>query len=334
MADIDFVLTYLDANDVEWQKEKNKYTPGATADVNPNRYREWDNLVYFFRSIDKFAPWVRKVHIVTWGHVPSWLDVNHPKINIVNHKDYLPAEWLPTFSSRCIDMNLHRIPDLAEQFVYFNDDMFLTGPVEPEFFFKNGLPCDAAVLSAQAFNLNDSVRMYFAPYVDTGVINKYFKIKKVIKSDLWKWINLKYRSELFRTLTMLPYPHFICFRNFHLPYGYLKSTYDEVWRREPEFLSAASAHKFRDIADPNHFLFTYWQYVTGKFTPRDVKYGKYYSIHRLEDAKNAAKDIESKKYKMMCINDTIIDNNDFEQIKETVNSALQLLLPEKSSFEI
>ena len=81
-------------------------------------------------------------------------------------------------------------------------------------------------------------------------------------------------------------------------------------------------------------MFTYWQYVTGKFTPRDVKYGKYYSIHRLEDAKNAAKDIESKKYKMMCINDTIIDNNDCEQIKETVNSALQSLLPEKSSFEI
>ena len=333
MAEIDFVLTYLDANDIEWQKEKNKYTPGATSDVNTNRYREWDNLQFFFRSIDKFAPWVRKIHIVTWGHIPSWLNVEHPKINIVNHKDYLPKEWLPTFSSRCIDMNLHRIPDLAEQFVYFNDDMFLTGAVEPEFFFKNGLPCDAAVLSAQAFNLNNSVRMYFAPYVDTGVINKYFKIRKVIKKDFGKWINLKYRSELFRTFTMLPYPHFICFRNFHLPYGYLKSTYEEVWEKEPDFLGAASAHKFRDIADPNHFLFTYWQYVTGKFSPRNVKYGKYYSIHYIEDAKKAAKDITSKKYKMMCLNDTVMNNNDFEQIKEIVNSSLLMLFPEKSTYE-
>ena len=333
MADIDFVLTYLDANDIEWQKEKNKYTPGPTADVNPNRYREWDNLVYFFRSIDKFAPWVRKVHVVTWGHVPSWLDVNHPKINIVNHKDYLPAEWLPTFSSRCIDMNLHRIPDLSEQFVYFNDDMFLTGVVQPEFFFKNGLPCDAAVLSAQAFNLNGSVRMYFAPYVDTGVINKYFKIRKTINRNFSKWFNLKYRGELLRTFTMLPYPHFICFRNFHLPYGYLKSTYEEVWEKEPDFLGAASAHKFRDIADPNHFLFTYWQYVTGRFTPRDVKYGKYYSIHTIKDAEAAAKDVRSRKYKMMCLNDTVINNNDFEQIKEIVNKSLLELFPEKSSFE-
>jgi len=333
MADIDFVLTYLDSNDIEWQKEKSKYTPGSTSDVNKNRYREWDNLRYFFRSIDKFAPWVRKVHVVTWGHLPEWLNTKHPKIHIVNHKDYLPQEWLPTFSSRCIDMNLHRIPDLAEQFVYFNDDMFLTGAVEPDFFFKNGLPCDAAVLSAQAFNLNNSVKMYFAPYVDTGVINKHFKIRKVIKSDLGKWINLKYRSELFRTITMLPYPHFICFRNFHLPYGYLKSTYEEVWKKEPELLSAASSHKFRDIADPNHFLFTYWQYVTGKFTPRSVKYGKYYSIHYIDDAKSAAKDIRSKKYKMMCINDTIINDEDFERIKDIVNKALHSLLPQKSSFE-
>jgi len=333
MADIDFVLTYLDANDVEWQKEKNKYTPGATADVNPNRYREWDNLQYFFRSIDKYAPWVRKIHVVTWGHVPSWLEVNHPKINIVRHEDYLPKEWLPTFSSRCIDMNLHRIPGLSEQFVYFNDDMFLTGPVEPEFFFKNGLPCDAAVLSAQAFNLNASVRMYFAPYVDTGVINKYFKIRKTINRNFSKWFNLKYRGELLRTFTMLPYPHFICFRNFHLPYGYLKSTYEEVWEKEPDFLGAASAHKFRDIADPNHFLFTYWQYVTGRFTPRDVKYGKYYSIHTIKDAEAAAKDVRSRKYKMMCLNDTVINNNDFEQIKEIVNKSLLELFPEKSSFE-
>ena len=89
-----------------------------------------------------------------------------------------------------------------------------------------------------------------------------------------------------------------------------------------------------DIADPNHFLFTYWQYVTGRFTPRNVKYGKYYSIHRLADAKDAARDIGSGKYKMMCLNDTVSDGENFEQIKETVNEALQSILPEKSAFEI
>ena len=134
--EIDFVLTYLDGNDIEWQKEKNRFSPGGTSDVNPNRYRDWDNLRYFFRAIERFAPWVRKVHIVTWGHIPSWLNADHPKIHIVNHKDYIPEDWLPTFSSRCIDMNLHRIPGLSERFVYFNDDTFLTAPVKEEDFFN------------------------------------------------------------------------------------------------------------------------------------------------------------------------------------------------------
>lgn len=334
MADIDFVLTYLDGNDIEWQKEKNKFTPDSTSDVNPNRYRDWDNLRYFFRSIDTFAPWVRKIHVVTWGHVPTWLNTAHPKIHIVRHEDYLPAEWLPTFSSRCIDMNLHRIPDLTEQFVYFNDDMFLTAPVEESFFFKDGLPCDAAVLSAQAFNLNDSVRMFFAPYVDSAVLNKYFKIRRVIKKDIRKWINLKYKGELLRTFTMLPYPHFVCFRNFHLPYSYLKSTYEKVWALEPDFLAEASSHKFREITDPNHFLFTYWQYATGQFTPRDVKCGRCFQLHTVEDAKTAARAIEGKKYRMVCLNDAVKENKDFEQIRATVNKALCDLLPIESSFEL
>ena len=334
MNDIDFVLTYLDGNDPEWQKEKNRYTPGSTSDINPNRYRDWDNLQYFFRGVEKYAPWVRKIHIVTWGHVPAWLNTAHPQINIVNHRDYLPEQWLPTFSSRCIDMNLHRIPGLAEQFVYFNDDMFLPAPVKPEFFFRNGLPCDAAVLSAQAFNLNDSVKMYFAPYVDTGVINKYFNIRKVLRQHPGKWFNLKYGSELIRTLTMLPCQHFICFRNFHLPYGYLKSTYEKVWELEPEFLGNASSHKFRDMADPNHFLFTYWQYVTGRFSPRSVKTGRCYQIHREADAKQAARAIDTHRYRMICLNDTVIKGEDFERIRTTVNDALRKLLPEKSSFEL
>lgn len=334
LNEIDFVLTYLDANDVEWQKEKNGFTPNGGADINPNRYRDWDNLKYFFRSIEQFAPWVRKVHVVTWGHVPSWLNTNHPKIHIVNHKDYIPKEWLPTFSSRCIDMNLHRIPDLSEQFVYFNDDMFLTAPVEPTIFFKKGLPCDAAVLSAQAFNLNNSVKMYFAPYVDTGVINKYFKKRNVLRRNIGKWFNIKYGSEIFRTFTMLPYPHFICFRNFHIPYCYLKKTYEKVWEKEPEFLATASSHRFREIADPNHFLFTYWQYVTGEFMPRNVNVGRCYQIHCLGDAESASNAIKAHKYKMVCLNDTVFVGEDFERIRGIVNDALDSILPNKSSFEL
>lgn len=333
MQNIDFVLTYLDSNDTEWQKQRNIYKYGENADVNPNRYRDWDNLVYFFRSIEKFAPWVRKIHVVTWGHLPEWLNTDNPKINIVKHTDYIPKEWLPTFSSRCIDMNLHRIPGLAEKFVYFNDDMFLTAPVKPEDFFENGLPCDSAILSPQAFKLTDGISMHIAPIVGTALINRHFNKNQIIKKNLRKWINLKYGKELFRTFSLMAYPNFIGFRNPHIPYSYLKSTYETVWKLEPELLQASSEHKFREVTDLNHWIFTYWQLASGKFTPRKASFGTCYQIHTQNDAEKAAKSITSHKYKVVCVNDGIADEKDFPDIVKCVNNALHQILQEKSSFE-
>ena len=102
---IDFVVTWVDGNDPAWQQEKQKYT-AVNADVRVNRYREWDQLKYWFRAVEKYAPWVNKIHFVTWGHLPEWLDTTNPKLNIVNHKDYIPEEYLPTFSSHTIELHL------------------------------------------------------------------------------------------------------------------------------------------------------------------------------------------------------------------------------------
>ena len=134
---IDFIITWVDGNDPLWQAEKAKYQ-AVKGDASVNRYREWDTLRYWFRGVEKFAPWVNKVFFVTWGHLPSWLNTEHPKLRIVKHTDYIPSEYLPTFSSRPIDMNFHRIEDLSEHFVYFNDDMFLLRPVQQADFFVNG----------------------------------------------------------------------------------------------------------------------------------------------------------------------------------------------------
>ena len=333
MQIIDFVLTYLDSNDIDWQKQRNLYKYGENADVNPNRYRDWDNLMYFFRSVEKYAPWVRKVHIVTWGHLPSWLNTANPKLNVVKHEDYIPKEWLPTFSSRCIDMNLHRIPGIAEQFVYFNDDMFLTAPVKPEDFFKNGLPCDSAVLSPQAFKLTDGLSMHIAPIVGTAVINKNFNKKEIIKKNLGKWFTPKYGKELFRTLTLAAYPNFIGFRNPHIPYSYLKSTYETVWTKEPELMRKASEHRFREVTDLNHWIFTYWQYATAKFEPRKASFGRCFQIHDYKDACDTAASIRSHKYKVVCANDGIADDKDFDKIVKCVNDSLHSILKEKSKFE-
>ena len=143
--EIDFVIAWVDGNDPQWQAQKRKclatcLKDESILDQGDYRYRDWDLLHYWFRAVEKYAPWVRRIHFVTCGQIPAWMNVNHPKLHIVNHKDYIPEAYLPTFNSHTIELNMHRIEGLAEQFVYFNDDMYITRPVYPEDFFVKGQP--------------------------------------------------------------------------------------------------------------------------------------------------------------------------------------------------
>ena len=79
---------------------------------------------------------MRKIHLVTAGQVPEWLDRSHPQVAVVDHSAILPADALPTFNSHAIESALHHLPDLAEHFVYLNDDFFLGRPLGPETFFS------------------------------------------------------------------------------------------------------------------------------------------------------------------------------------------------------
>ena len=107
---IDFVITWVDGSDPEWEKEKNTYLSGAMALYNnERRYRDWQLLRFWFRGTEKFAPWVRKIHFVTWGHIPEWLNTHHEKLRIINHTDFIPRQYLPTFNSNTIDLCLHKI---------------------------------------------------------------------------------------------------------------------------------------------------------------------------------------------------------------------------------
>ena len=118
---IDIVIPWVDGADPEWMKEKNKKAEelnGAfAADCSDKRFRDWGIIRYLFRSIDLYASWVNKVHFVTWGHLPKWMNPNAPKLHIVNHRDFIPQQYLPTFSSHTIELNMHRIPGLAEHFI-------------------------------------------------------------------------------------------------------------------------------------------------------------------------------------------------------------------------
>ena len=145
---IDIVIPWVDGNDPAWQAQRAKYAPRATGDSAAEyRFRDWGLMRYWFRSIDAFAPWVRRIYFVTCGQRPEWLNTADPRLVCVDHSDYIPADYLPTFDSNTIEIFCNRIPGLAEHFVLFNDDTFLVGPTTREDFFEGGLPKDDAVRS-------------------------------------------------------------------------------------------------------------------------------------------------------------------------------------------
>lgn len=329
MGKIDFVILWVDDTDPAWQKAFNAYLPQVQYmdDIRRVRYRYWDNLRYWFRGVEKFAPWVNKVHLITCGQIPEWLNLNAPKLHFVKHSDFIPSEYLPTFSSRPITLNLHRIKELSEHFILFDDDMFLIDKVKPERFFRNGLPCDMAALNALSPNGVYSHNIAN----DMCIINATFNKHEMLRKHLWKWFSLQAGTKLLRTILLLPWPHFSGFYDPHLPQIYLKSTFEEVWEKHSDKLLRTTATRFRNIADVQIWLFRYWQLAKGDFVPLNVqKDGAYFSISD-DSLDKIVKTIERQKKKIVCLNDGEVSS--FEAAKERINAAFQKILPEKSSFE-
>lgn len=326
---IDIVLLWVDGNDPVWQAEYARYAPCVEGDKRKVRFRDWDNLRFLFRGIEKYAPWVGKVHFVTCGHVPEWLNLEAHKLHFVKHTDFIPAEYLPTFSSHSIELNLHRIKSLSDQFVYFNDDTFLIDSIPEERFFKNGLPCDIAALNTIQPNAQGIDHIICN---DLILINKYFSKRDLLLKHLGKWFNNKYIRQWYRTLVLLPWSLHTGFVDPHLPNAYLKSTFERVWELEPEILRKTSETRFRSNTDVNQFLIRYWRLCSGEFSPYNVWKDSEYVAIQNDNLDYISDLICNQRKRVICLNDS--DSTvDFEKAKHSLISAFNSLLPEKSSFE-
>ncbi len=139
--DIDMVFSWVDGSSTEFQRERAKrmkaYVVGE-GDESEARFRQIDELKYALRSVYLFAPWVRRIFIATDSPAPEWL-ADHPRVTLMRSEDFFPdTSVLPTHNSHAVESQLHRIPGLAEHFLYSNDDMFFGRPVGPELFFSPG----------------------------------------------------------------------------------------------------------------------------------------------------------------------------------------------------
>ena len=328
--DIDFVLPWVDGSDEKWIKSFNEYAPKdkqKSLDFSAERYRDYGLLKYWFRGVEKFAPYVRRIHFITNGQLPIWLNLENPKLHWVKHSDYIPSKYLPVFSSHPIELYMNKIDDLAEHFVYFNDDFFLTASTVSDFFFKRGLPCDYAISNIQ---IPKRTVMRSIVMNDLTEINKHFSKREYIKKSPLKYINPKYGKMNIRTLACLLWKETTGFQNFHLAQPYLKSTLEEVWENCPEILENKMRSRFRSEKDVNQWLFRYWQLCKGDFYPiNPQKDRKYFELDM--NIEEICSSIKNQKYKEIILNDAECD--DFDNRMKKIVEAFDYILPEKSGFE-
>jgi Stealth protein CR2, conserved region 2/Stealth protein CR3, conserved region 3 len=136
-TEIDAVVTFVDGSCPEQQRNREvwwkalKNTPAADANTG-NRFRNNGEIYFCIQGIRMFAPWIRKIFIVGSTHTQ---DPHIQGTIFIPHLSILPNDALPTFNSHAIEAALHKIPGLAEKFIYFNDDMVLIRHVKPSAFF-------------------------------------------------------------------------------------------------------------------------------------------------------------------------------------------------------
>ncbi|KAM3858748.1 N-acetylglucosamine-1-phosphotransferase subunits alpha/beta [Diretmus argenteus] len=107
-------------------------------DVSASRFEDNEELRYSLRSVERHAPWVRHIFIVTNGQIPSWLNLDNSRVTVVTHQDiFQNHSHLPSFSSPAIETHIHRIPGLSQKFIYLNDDVMFGKDVWPDDFFSH-----------------------------------------------------------------------------------------------------------------------------------------------------------------------------------------------------
>lgn len=327
---IDFVVPWVDDRDPVWREKKAKYTGKEVSEGNTEvRYRDWDTLKYWFRGVEKYAPWVRYVYFVTDEQKPEWLNLEHPKLKWVKHTDFIPAEYLPTFSANPIEWNLHRIPGLSENFVYFNDDVFLIGATEPEDFFVDGTPCDLPSLGLVYPSDNMFSYMLFN---NAMLLNRYFSLHHVLKNNWKNWVRKQPLTGIFKLFwygrrDLIPGTD-----SWHIQTSFRKSTFEILWEKEPEAIEQTCRSRLRTKEDITSYCVRDWQVFSGDFVPKKPL-GKMFHTSSMSSDDELLQYFKQQKGKVICLNDSEGEVN-FEEHKRLILEVFENLFPEKCSFEL
>ena len=308
--EIDLVYLWVNGNDPQWRAKHDAVTgntPALKSLDGEGRYTDNDELKYSLRSIEMYAPWIHKIFIVTDNQKPEWLDTTHPKVQIVDHTEIMPAESLPCFNSSVIEHFLPRIPDLAEHFLFANDDMLLNRPVTPDTFFAaDGLPI---------------IRFNYKP---CRKLSLWFR-QTVLKKKLGNY-NLIIKNAA--DLVEKRYGVYFGSRSHHNIDAYLKSDYARIYEMFKDELTPTFTHHIRHDNDVQRHLYSYCALAEKRAHLQYV--GKRTSFRLQIHERHLYKKLEQYNPTFLCMNDS-----QMAQDSDRLQAAayLQERFPQKSQFE-
>ena len=318
---IDIVYLWCDGSDPSFQQRKQQYMPYNLAEEHGGKCRHSNNdeLKYALRSMEKHAPWIHHVYIITDNQIPSWLNLSNSKVSIVDLTEILPPEVLPMFNSEAIETSIHKIKSLSEFFLYSNDDMFWGADITPDFFFTSeGYPIirgDREVIFENYFS-------HVLPMLNTfqGSFSVWKKLGKTLLFCPHHNVDA-YRKSFYEDAEQLfaQEQKFVLrqrFRNKNVQFRMLvhslnyakgRGVFKQVdwlqlsWRNQLKRLFPA----FMDVTDSYHCEINNLTYLSSKI----IKLGK---------------------FRLFCLNDNpnVLDNSRF-----SLKFFLEELFPEPSSFE-
>lgn len=338
---IDVVIPWVDDSDPQWIDSRAEYL----GEFHENKsklehyFRDWDTLKYVFRGIEKNMPWIRYVHFITCGHVPTWLNVGSPKLKFHKHSDFFTEDSeLPTFSSRPIEMNLMNIPGLAEKFIYFNDDTVVIKPITPERFFKNDLPIDYLVLDFPRGGwLYDRIRIK-DPYAQTvknsiKLLNTVYPLKKLYSASPELFHDGSYPySDRLRNKFLNLIGKYKWIKVNHNPQPFLLSNLKECERLFPNEISETRKHRFREYNDLNQYLFRDIALMSGRFQPHYFNDDFCFVLASVDSYNRDRHFLKEKNF--ICLNDTsFLSKDEYPRLRKLVIEDMENIFPEKSSFE-
>jgi hypothetical protein len=298
---IDIVYTWVDGTDNNWKEMKDKYTGEPKSD-SIFRYNNVNELKYSLRSIYNYAPWANNIYIVVDDiQTPPFVNINNPKIKIVKHSEIIPKEYLPTFNSVAIETSLHHIPGLEENFLYFNDDMFLgndttPGDIYDKCYYRGGYTFSELTPSDGEWicNMKNDYLLLKSKFPDTKYIvpwHQAYFCKKSLMYELEKMFPENYQHTIAQKLRKQSSAYVcesICLPTMQFNLGVLKGIYE--------------------------------------FLPDTISFGMEMGHQNISEIKDNLETIKKNKPKFFCINANV--HNDM------LRTFLDSFFPDKCPYEV